>query len=134
MTESGKLAAAASRDTITWRDPNDARIFEQSTADIWNAISHCIHTVLADSGVKKQSVKGIGIDATCSLAVVDENGDSISITRGSGVCGELGQRNVVLWADHRAEEEAALINSSGSIVLDYVGGAMSVSFIPFFSA
>lgn len=30
-------------------------------------------------------------------------------------------------ADHRAEDEAKLINESGSVVLDYVGGTMSVS-------
>lgn len=30
-------------------------------------------------------------------------------------------------ADHRAEEEAKLINATGSVVLDYVGGTMSVS-------
>ena len=40
--------------------------------------------------------------------------------------GEIGDRNIILWADHRAEEEANLINSTGSLVLDYVGSVMSV--------
>jgi hypothetical protein len=37
-----------------------------------------------------------------------------------------GERNVILWADHRAEEEAELINSTGEGVLAFVGGTMSV--------
>ena len=40
---------------------------------------------------------------------------------------EKGDRNVILWADHRAEEEAALINKTGEGVLGFVGGVMSVS-------
>jgi ribulose kinase len=80
---------------------------------------------MRDAGVKKEDVKGLGIDATCSLAVVDTQGEPVCVTRGD-LCGKPGERNVVLWADHRAEEDAALINKSGSAVLDYVGGAMSV--------
>ena len=35
-------------------------------------------------------------------------------------------RDIILWADHRAVEEARLINSTGSMVLKYVGGTMSL--------
>jgi len=112
---------------MTWRDPSDARIFEQSTADIFDAICTCVHQVMRSAGVKKEDVKGLGIDATCSLAVVDTQGEPVCVSRGADRCGRPGQRNIVLWADHRAEEEAALINKSGSVVLDYVGGAISVS-------
>jgi ribulose kinase len=82
---------------------------------------------MKDTGVKKEAVKGLGIDATCSLAVVDTRGEPVCVTRGDNVCGMPGERNIILWADHRAEEEAALINQSRSPVLDYVGGTMSVS-------
>ena len=37
-----------------------------------------------------------------------------------------GERNIVLWADHRAEEEAAEINATGNMVLNYVGKTMSL--------
>jgi ribulose kinase len=37
-----------------------------------------------------------------------------------------GERNVILWADHRAEEEAEVINNTGEGVLGFVGGTMSV--------
>ena len=41
--------------------------------------------------------------------------------------GEDGEWNVILWADHRAEEEAEVINSTGEGVLGFVGKTMSVS-------
>lgn len=43
--------------------------------------------------------------------------------------GEDGEWNVILWADHRAEEEAEVINSTGEGVLGFVGKTMSVSCI-----
>jgi ribulose kinase len=52
-------------------------------------------------------------------------GEPINVTRGSQL-GDLGERNIVLWADNLAEKEADLINATGSSVLDYVGGAISV--------
>ena len=50
----------------------------------------------------------------------------MNVTGGDDL-GSLGERNVILWADHRAEKEAEEINGTGSVVLDYVGGKMSVS-------
>jgi ribulose kinase len=41
--------------------------------------------------------------------------------------GGEGEWNVILWADHRAEEEAEVINSTGEGVLGFVGKTMSVS-------
>ncbi|KAN0107068.1 hypothetical protein V8E52_010513 [Russula decolorans] len=52
-------------------------------------------------------------------------GEPINVTRGSQL-GDLGERNIVLWADNLAEKEADLINATGSSVLDYVGGAISL--------
>lgn len=48
---------------------------EQSTSDIWSAISECSKKVLADSGVDPKLVRGIGFDATCSLVVFDKATD-----------------------------------------------------------
>jgi len=127
VTSSGDILASYSQDTKTWRDSSDAGIFEQSTANIFDAICACVHHVMKEAGVKKEDIKGLGIDATCSLAVVDTQGEPVCVSRGDELCGKPGERNIVLWADHRAEEEASLINQSGSVVLDYVGGAMSVS-------
>lgn len=128
--------------TKTHRSPSDHRIFEQSTTDIWTALSTCSRTCLSASGIPPSAVKGIGFDATCSLAVVDRQGQPVSISRMGADRKEsdanLGSRtevdgvmwDIILWADHRAEEEAALINSTGEGVLGFVGETMSVRIIP----
>ncbi|KAJ7638433.1 Pentulose kinase [Roridomyces roridus] len=121
----GKVAASATVETTTFRDTSDHRIFEQSTDNIWAAISSTIKSCLQTSQISPDAVKGLGFDATCSLAVADNDGNPIQVTRGDTL-GQLGDRNIILWADHRAESQADLINSTGSIVLDYVGGTMSL--------
>ena len=125
ISKTGRIVASSTQATKTWRDPHDHRIFEQSTADIWSCTCLAIKDCLSRSCIAKEAVKGIGFDATCSLAVTDFNGDPITITKGDAI-GKSGERNVVLWADHRAEKEAELINETRSVVLDYVGGKMSV--------
>lgn len=121
---SGSILAESTHSTKTHRLESDAHVFEQSTKDIWGQIATAVRDVIKSSGVYKDQVKGLGFDATCSLAVTDRQGHAISVTPGSQY--GAGERNVILWADHRAEEEAKLINSTGSMVLNYVGNTMSV--------
>ncbi|KAJ3987591.1 Pentulose kinase [Lentinula detonsa] len=125
VDDHGKTIVSHTKETTTWRDHDDHRIFEQSTNNIWDSISSCIKKCLAESKISPSSVKGLSFDATCSLAVSDFNGDPVIVTKGKNI-GQNGDRNVILWADHRAEKEAELINSTGSVVLDYVGGTMSL--------
>ncbi|KAH8105005.1 Pentulose kinase [Phellopilus nigrolimitatus] len=128
VSHSGPIVASSTKETKTFRADHDHRIFEQSSNDIWDSICACIRNVLGGGGgehIDPGRVKGISFDATCSLAVTDLQGNSITVTKGDGL-GKAGDRNVILWADHRAEEEAKLINSTGSVVLDYVGGTMSL--------
>ena len=122
----GTLIASSAYDTPTWRDEGDHRIFEQSTTATWGAVCSAVKEVITESKIDPSEVKGLGLDATCSLAVTDMGGTPICVTGGKGL-GLEGERNIILWADHRAEKEAGLINSTGSVVLDYVGGIMSVS-------
>ncbi|GMK53890.1 hypothetical protein CspeluHIS016_0104760 [Cutaneotrichosporon spelunceum] len=128
VNSDGKLLADHSVETWTHRSPSDHRIFEQSTADIWGALAACSRQVLADSGVDPKQVKGVGFDATCSLAVTDWEGRPISVSmeEEDSNLGAEGQWNVILWADHRAEEEAEVINATGEGVLNFVGGTMSL--------
>ena len=126
VAHAGAVVASSTKDTTTFRDEKDHRIFEQSTTEIWGAICACVKNVLAEARIDPARVKGVGFDATCSLAVTDLQGNPVTVTKG-GELGKNGDRNIILWADHRAEEEAKLINSTGSVVLDYVGGVMSVS-------
>ena len=125
VTIDGTILAESTYATKTFRLESDSRIFEQSTKDIWSQISSAVQDVLRDSKVDKSLVKGIGFDATCSLAVTDRQGKATVVTPDSDF--EAGERNVILWADHRAEEEAKSINSTGSMVLNNVGKTMSVS-------
>lgn len=125
----GTLVSSSTCDTPTWKDERDHRIFEQSTTATWAAICSAVKEVIAESKVDPSDVKGLGFDATCSLAVTDMGGTPVCVTSGEHL-GLEGERNIILWADHRAEKEAGLINSSGSVVLDYVGGIMSVSILP----
>ena len=126
VDQSGSLIASSIHPTKTWRDAHDHRIFEQSTKDIWSAVASTVKVCLRESGVKPEDVKGLGFDSTCSLSVTDVDGKPIVVTKGE-LLGEYGERNVILWLDHRAEKEADFINSTRSTVLDYVGGKISVS-------
>ncbi|KAJ8585422.1 Pentulose kinase [Rhizopogon salebrosus TDB-379] len=125
VAQNGEIKASSTKDTITWRDQHDHRIFEQSTNDIWEQICTAVKDVLKQSNIPATAVRGLGFDATCSLAVSDFEGNPVTVTKGGDI-GKNGDRNIILWADHRAEKEAELINSTGSIVLNYVGGTMSL--------
>lgn len=112
--EHGTLVASAMQETQTWKSETDHRIFEQSTTDIWTSICSCVQHAMSDANLSRDAIKGVGIDATCSLAVTDLEGNPICVTLG-GNCGMPGARNVILWADHRAESEADTINKTGSM-------------------
>ncbi|PWY98462.1 Pentulose kinase [Testicularia cyperi] len=122
----GNIISESTYATQTYRLEADSRVFEQSTSNIWASITQAIKDVVFASKVDAKHIKGIGFDATCSLAVTDFEGEPMSVTPEPESKWGPGDRNVILWADHRAEEEAKLINKTGSNVLNYVGGTMSL--------
>ena len=65
-------------------------------------------------------VAGIGFDATCSLVVLGEGGAPLAV----GPSGDP-QRNIIVWMDHRAVDQAGASTPTGETVLDYVGGTIS---------
>ncbi|XP_065558364.1 FGGY carbohydrate kinase domain-containing protein-like isoform X1 [Artemia franciscana] len=113
---SGKIIKYSSHPLTTWSEYGT--YFMQSTENIWNSVVLCIKDVV--DGVSVDKIKGIGFDATCSLAVVDANHDPVTVCPFGNK-----ERNVILWMDHRAVGEAEHINSMKHEVLDYVGGKMS---------
>jgi D-ribulokinase len=123
FTSRGQLLSNARRVTATWREPGD--IVEQSSADIWAATVASVRTAIETAGVKPESVAGIGFDATCSLVVLDPAGKSLPV----GPSGDPA-RDVIVWMDHRAVEEAEWINSGGHDALRYVGGSISPEMQP----
>jgi len=127
---SGSVVAQATRPITTFQYEEDSRLYEQSAAQIWDAIAGCVREAVSAAHVEPEDVQGIGFDATCSLVVTARDGSPVSVTPPS-LADRAGrqrtsERNVILWADHRAEEEAAQINSTGHKVLHYVGGTMSL--------
>jgi D-ribulokinase len=114
----GRLIASARQPIAVWRAPGD--IVEQSSDDIWSAVTSAVREALQASGLPAQSVRGMGLDATCSLVVLDHKARPLSVSRT-----DAPERNVVVWMDHRAVEEAEWINASGHEALRYVGGKIS---------
>ncbi|KAF8476102.1 FGGY family of carbohydrate kinase [Kalaharituber pfeilii] len=122
VDDSGEIKALATKDIKTWNDKAD--YYEQSTEDIWNAICYCCKQVMREAKIQPEQVKGIGCDATCSLAVLaDDTDEPIS------VCGPDftdHKRNVILWMDHRPVTQTERINATKHKLLQYVGGSMSI--------
>jgi FGGY-family pentulose kinase len=116
--QAGNLLAAARHPIRTWQEAGD--IVEQSSDDIWHACVTCVRAAMAEAAVAPEMVKGVGFDATCSLVVLDQQGDPLTVS-GSGD----HARNVIVWMDHRALVEARDINATQDDVLRYVGGAIS---------
>ncbi len=91
---------------------------EQSSDDIWSAVVGAVRTALAAAG--PVTVRGIGFDATCSLVALDHAGGPVAVGSGGD------DWNVVVWMDHRAEEQATRINRTCHPVLRYLGGRISL--------
>ncbi|KAI9833686.1 MAG: hypothetical protein M1826_006777 [Phylliscum demangeonii] len=117
----GEIKGLASHEIGLWQP--QVGYYEQSTTDIWHAICAAVKLALAEGSVDGSTIRGLGFDATCSLAVLDHETDApISVT---GPAFDT-DRNVILWLDHRPLEEAQMINATGHPLLRYVGGTMSV--------
>jgi len=114
----GQLLAQAKRDIDLYQSGPD--IAEQSSENIWAAVCAATREAVARVGLPPDAIAGIGFDATCSLVLVDLAGAPVTVS-------ETGDpnRNIIVWMDHRATEQAARINRTGHTVLSYVGGAIS---------
>lgn len=118
FTATGDLLGSHKTDIRLWRAQGD--IAEQSSDDIWRAVCGSVRAAVAAAGVRPEEVAGLGFDAACSLVVLDRGMAPLSVS-------ETGDpaRNVIVWMDHRALDQAARINATGHRVLDYVGGRIS---------
>src|SRR5271166_701567 len=114
----GTLLATARQPIAIWHEAGD--IVEQSSTDIWEACAGAVRTILKETGLSPAQVKGIGFDATCSLVVLDRAGNPLTVS----LSGD-NQRNVIVWMDHRATEEASRISETEDPVLRHVGGIIS---------
>ena len=114
----GRMVASARRD-ITLFHASGA-IVEQSSHEIWNAVCESVKDALSQSAVSADHIAGIGFDATCSLVVLGPDGQSLPVGPSEDTA-----RDIVVWMDHRAVEQAERINATGHEVLKFVGGTIS---------
>lgn len=114
----GILLAHAKTDISLFRQGE--YIAEQSSEEIWQAVCSAVRQSLALARIEPEQIGGIGFDATCSLVVLGRNGVPLPVTSD-----EQTGRNIIVWMDHRAIEQAERINATGDDVLRYVGGAIS---------
>ncbi len=96
-------------------------VVEQSSQQIWLQVCEAIKEAVHEAGVAPASVVSLGFDATCSLVAMDDRGHGISVSEN----GEA-ERDIIMWMDHRAVEEAQAINATNDEALAYVGGEVSV--------
>ncbi|MCB2127713.1 MAG: FGGY-family carbohydrate kinase [Rhodobacteraceae bacterium] len=114
----GRLQAVHKQNIRMWREAGG--IAEQSSDDIWKAVCASVRAAVAASGARPEDVAGVGFDAACSLAVLDTDMRPLSVSADGDPA-----RNVIVWMDHRALDQAERINATGHRVLDYVGGRIS---------
>jgi FGGY-family pentulose kinase/HAD superfamily hydrolase (TIGR01509 family) len=114
----GRLIASARRPIAIWREPGE--IVEQSSDDIWRAATSAVREAVEASGLPPGAVGGIGFDATCSLVALDRNARPLSVSPT-----DAPERDVIVWMDHRALDDAERINAGGHETLRYVGGRIS---------
>lgn len=101
--------------------------YEQSSDQIWDAVIECLKRIILNCKptIDINQIASIGFDATCSLVVLDENFNPVSVSPSNDQ-----SINVIMWMDHRAKQEADLINSTNYERLDVVGGKISIEMDP----
>ena len=80
---------------------------EQSSADIWAQTCAAVREAVKKAGVSSSQVASIGVDATCSLVAVGENGSPVSVAE----TGEA-ERDIIMWMDHRASTQTEALNAT----------------------
>lgn len=114
----GHMVAAAKHDITLFHASGS--IVEQSSGEIWRAVCQSVKDAMLQAQIHATQIAGIGFDATCSLVVLGEGGKSLPVGPS-----EQDERDIIVWMDHRALEQAQRINATGHEVLKYVGGKIS---------
>jgi D-ribulokinase len=118
FTATGQMVTTASHPIRLWRDGET--VIEQSSADIWAAVCHAVTEAVRLAAIDPAFVRGIGVDATCSLVIVGAAGSPLT----ASLSGDAA-RDVIVWMDHRAQQQADWINEVGGLPLTYVGDCIS---------
>ncbi|XP_077581033.1 FGGY carbohydrate kinase domain-containing protein [Stigmatopora nigra] len=121
VSKNGHLKTVATQPISIWEPHTDHYV--QSSTEIWSKCCAVVQEVTR--GVDKTQIRGIGFDATCSLVVLDQNFQPVAVNADG-----KKERNVVMWMDHRAGQQAARITDTGHAVLKRLGGVMSPEMQP----
>ena len=116
--DSGTMVSKAKREIALFREGPD--IAEQSSNDIWRAVCASVREAVSAADLRAEDISGLGFDATCSLVVLGPGGVPLPV----GASGD-DKRNIIVWMDHRALDQAHRINRTGHPILNYVGGKIS---------
>src|SRR3954462_15895091 len=108
--EKGSLLATARRPITVWHEAGN--VVEQSSSEIWAACAGSVRAVMADAALPLYAVKGMGVDATCSLVVLAAAANPLTVSTSGDE-----PRNVLVWMGHRATAEARLVNDTDDDVL-----------------
>ncbi|KAF9954398.1 hypothetical protein BGZ65_004040 [Modicella reniformis] len=126
ITASGKLLAIYATPFSTSRPAPD--YFEQSSDEIWASICTSVKAALTIANIDPALIKGIGFDATCSLVAYTSGtpdiAQPVSISPSSDF--EDHNRNIIMWCDHRAKDQAIRITETHHDILKNIGGTMSL--------
>lgn len=114
----GALLARVEHPIAVWRQ--GGLYGEYSSSDIWAACCAAVRQAIERASVTGTEIAGICFDATCSLVVLDRDGQPLSISAEAGA-----PRNTIAWFDHRAGEEAAELTASDHPALVHSGGVIS---------
>ncbi|WP_425960849.1 FGGY-family carbohydrate kinase [Rhizobium nepotum] len=114
----GRLLATAKRPITMHRE--DGGIAEQSSDEVWKAVCDSVRESVSHAGIDPAAVVGIGFDATCSLVVRGLGDETLPVG-----APDHPERDIIVWMDHRAVEQAERINAGEHAVLKYVGGRIS---------
>ena len=114
----GRLIASARRPIAVWREPGD--IVEQSSDDIWSAVtSACARRSRRRvCRLRRFAVWASTRPAPWSRSTAMRVRLSVSPT-------DAPERDVIVWMDHRAVDDAERINAGRHEALRYVGGKIS---------
>lgn len=114
----GQMLASAKQEITVFQAHGS--VAEQSSSEIWRAVCRVVQESLTLSNINPTQVVGIGFDATCSLVVLGPGGAPMPVGPS-----EDPNRDIILWMDHRAIDQAERINQGSHPVLRYVGGRIS---------
>lgn len=73
-----QVTHTAIRSIKIWNEVPDH--YEQSSDDIWAAVSSCVKEVVATAKIEPSDINGIGFDATCSLVALSKEDLPISVS------------------------------------------------------